>query len=50
MAVRTGAHGEHGVEHGSVKQSLLRVDDTAVHARDQTFVFGALGPVRRRVF
>ena len=48
-AVGTGAHRQHRVEHGGVEQPLLRVDDAAVHARDEAFVFGGFGPVGRRV-
>ena len=33
-----------------MEQAFLRVDDAAVHARYKTFVFGGLGPVRRRIF
>ena len=48
--VGTGTHGQHGVKHGGMKKTLFRVDDAAVHSGDKPFVFGAFGPVVRRVF
>ena len=48
-AVGTGAHRQHRVEHGGVEQTLLRVDDAAVHTGDEAFVLGGFGPVGRRV-
>ena len=50
LAVGADAHRQHRVEHGGVEQAFLRVDDASVHSRDETFVFRALRPVRRRVF
>ena len=47
--VGTGAHGEHGVEHGGMEQALLAVDDAPVHARYEALVLGRLGPVGWRV-
>ena len=50
FAVGAGAHRQHRVEYGGVEQAFLRVDDAAVHSRDEAFVFGTFRPVRWRVF
>ena len=39
-AVGADAHVEHRVKDGSMQQALLAVDDAAVHARDDTLIFG----------
>ena len=49
VAVGAHAHAQHGVEHRAVQQALFRVDDAAVHARDDALVLCRLGPVGRRV-
>ena len=50
FAVGAGAHRQHRVEYGSVEKAFLRIDDAAVHSRDETFVFGTFRPIGGRVF
>ena len=49
-AVGAGAHAQHRIQHGSMKESFLAVDDGTVHTRNEAFVLSRLGPVGRRVF
>ena len=48
-AVRTGAHAQHRIQHGGMQQSLLRVDDAAIHAGNEAFVLCRLRPIGGRI-